>query len=137
MKLNISKFWIVYLVYYLATCIIILVDIGKEDQALTAFDILESVVIVVGTIGLCGYIFELPILNRLFWRIFCVPFVGVAIYILYRALVFEPADSIGITLATVAMFVLLFGPFAYALINYAFFREHLWVHKTQNDRLTK
>lgn len=126
MNFKISKFWTIYLVYYVATCIIIINEFYSGVPNLTTFDIIESIIILIGTVGLCGYIFKIPILNSLAWKIFCLPFIGIAIYILYKALFSEPFESIGIAIATVVIFILLFFPLTYALINYSFFQKELW-----------
>ncbi len=116
-----KKLWEFYVAYYMVNIVYIAYDLLTAKIAPSFYNVFETIVLTISTIGLCGFVTQKMIFGQFFWKIFYFLLVAYSLYTFYTTLfpVLEGESLLSYSFYLVLLLFLV-GPLMYAMYRYSY-----------------
>lgn len=125
------KIWIVY--FWFIAILVAISAIGRiylfaKRDAVTIFDLIESLISLVAIVGLYGFAYQMPLVSALFWKMIWFLLLMTWLWSLFGAKNVEMIEKIGMAngTAVIALTSAIGIPTLVGLLFYSFRSDSLW-----------
>lgn len=125
------KIWIVY--FWFIAILVAISAIGRiylfaKRDAVTIFDLIESLISLVAIVGLYGFAYQMPLVSSLFWKMIWFLLLMTWLWSLFGAKNVEMIEKIGMAngTAVIALTSAIGIPTLVGLLFYSFRSDSLW-----------
>lgn len=123
--------WNLYAAFYILCGFFAIFDALFGEEAVTFYNGIMIIFVIIGTYGLLGYVNKHPFIIRQFWKLYSLLWIVFSFLSIRETVVYvHDAPNLIVHFILILLAVFLTVPLGYAIIKYAFFCNEIWLKRS-------